>query len=142
MAQQFGAAQPIIDSVKKPIDRMRRLFGGATDEPAQTQPPAQPAAAPFSKQMDDANAQATQQSLSRMHAPAAHQLIQEAAAGKHGQAAQKLAHQAMKKAPMQGDNDMDDKKPMPGRTPFSDNDEDDMKPAMPAQRQNPFSGGK
>lgn len=142
MGQEYGAAQPIVDSIKKPIDRMRKLFGGGTDEPAQTQQPAQPAAAPFSKQMDDANAQSAQQAISRMHAPAAHQLVNEAAAGKHGPAAQQLAHQAMKKtAPMQGDNDMDDKKPMPARTPFSDHDQDDRKP-MPANRATAFTGGK
>jgi hypothetical protein len=102
MAQEYGAAQPIVDAVKGPINKVKKFFGGGDDEqdaqPAQTEQHVDPkdvaaANASFAKPATDPAA--AKAAVAKMHPQHVHQLVQDAHSGKFGPDAQKAAKQAM-----------------------------------------------
>ena len=79
--------------------------------------------------------------VAKMDPAKLHQHMMDAAAGKHGPAAQQSAQQVMQPVSQPGEPDADDMAPPARRSPFSgDNDTDDQPVPTPARSM--FSGGR
>lgn len=93
----------------------------------------------------DAGHEEHQAAISKMNPAKLHQHMMDAAAGKHGPAAQQSAQQVMQPTPQTGEPDADDMAPAAPparRSPFSgDNDADDQAPVQ-APARSMFSGGR